>query len=235
MPERRYDDQEIAAIFRVAAEGQGGPPARQEPHDDGLTLAQLMDIGREVGLAPETVAHAAHALEVRGEGRARTWLGLPIGVSRTVQLDRRLSDEEWENFVVRLREVFQARGRTSSDGSLRQWTNGNLQVLLEPTAAGQRVRFSTVNGNARTYLATGLALLAGGALVAVIAALGGDVAHALRKMIMLGAAGGGLFAAGALRLPAWARLRSRQMEALAAQVAGTESSGSRLPPGSPSA
>src|SRR2546430_5906981 len=36
----------------------------------------------------------------------RTFLGLRIGVARTVNLNRRLTDEEWERLVVQLREVF---------------------------------------------------------------------------------------------------------------------------------
>jgi hypothetical protein len=86
------------------------------------------------------VAQAAHALDLRGRAAARTFLGLPVGVERTVNLDRRLTDEEWERRVVELREVFQAGGTLSAQGSLRQWTNGNLHVVLEPTAEGSRLR-----------------------------------------------------------------------------------------------
>jgi hypothetical protein len=126
---RRYDDKEIAAIFRAAADGPP-PSASDVPLDEWLTLAELQSIGREVGLSPDAVARAANALDVRRATESRTFLGLPIGVARTVNLNRRLSDDEWERLVVRLREVFDARGTMRSEGSLRQWTNGNLQVLL---------------------------------------------------------------------------------------------------------
>ena len=45
MAERRYNDKEIAAIFRVAAEAQTTPP-REVPADEGLTLSDLQAIGR---------------------------------------------------------------------------------------------------------------------------------------------------------------------------------------------
>jgi hypothetical protein len=151
-----------------------------------------------------------------------------------VDLNRRLTDEEWEQLVVRLREVFSARGSTRTDGSLRQWTNGNLQVLLEPTPTGHRLRFGTTHGAARASMGVGLAALGVAGAVAVSAALGGHLVDAVPGIGFLLAVGLGMIASGALRLPRWARLRGHQMEALAAQVAALPSpqspSSAELPP-----
>src|SRR5213592_1068067 len=223
MTERRYNDKEIAAIFRAAAEAQQNPP-HDVPRDEGFTLTDLQAIGREVGIPSEAVARAAQALDVRLDAASRTFLGLPIGVSRTVDLNRRLTDEEWERLVVQLREVFNARGRTRSDGSLRQWTNGNLQVLLEPTDTGHRLRFGTVHGAARASIGAGIFVLGVAAIVAVSGAIWGTLGDAMSGIALMVAAGVGMIVSGALRLPRWARLRERQMEALATRVA--------LPPGS---
>ncbi len=88
-------------------------------------------------------------LDRAGSPTGRRVLGLPLGVGRTVELGRKLTDEEWDHLVVDLRETFDARGQVRQDGSLRQWTNGNLQALLEPTPTGDRLRLRTMNGNAR--------------------------------------------------------------------------------------
>ena len=218
MPERRYDDKEIAAIFRAATEGPR-VPQREVPRDEGLTLADLQAIGGEVGIAADAIAHAAQALDVRRGPESRTLWGLPIGVRRTVDLNRRLSDAEWERLVVQLRDVFEARGVTRSEGSLRQWTNGNLQVLLEPTETGHRLRFGTVHGGARASIGAGVAAIGVSAAVAVASALGGHAGDALPGIAFLFLVGVGMIASGALRLPRWARLRGRQMEAIAARVA----------------
>lgn len=234
MPERRYNDTEIAAIFRAATESQPAPSSQPDvPSDEGLTLTDLQTIGREVGIAPEAVAQAARALDTRVGAASRTFLGLRIGVARTVNLNRRLTDEEWERLVVQLREVFNARGRTRSDGSLRQWTNGNLQVLLEPTATGHRLRFGTIHGAARGAIGVGFAFLGVTAAIALTTALSGTFANAIPGMAFLVLAGAGFIASGALRLPRWARQRERQMEALAAQIAvpPPSSSPGSLPPG----
>jgi hypothetical protein len=222
MTERRYTEQEITTIFQVAAEGPSTPPSHVS-RADGLTLADLQAIGREVGIAPDAVARAAQTLAVRQGAVSRTLLGLPIGVERRVMLRRRLTDEEWEQLVVQLRDVFQARGRTKADGSLRQWTNGNLYVLLEPTPTGDRLRLGSLHGGATASLRFGLVALGATAILSIGNLLGG---HWADMGTIAGLLAGGLIllANGALRLPRWARLRGRQMEDLAAQLA--------LPPGS---
>jgi len=218
MAERRYDDKEIAAIFRAATEEGPQSPPREVARDEGLTLAELQAIGSEVGIPSDAVAQAARAVDVGLGAASRTFLGLPIGVARTVNLNRRLTDQEWERLVVQLREVFNARGRTRADGALRQWTNGNLQVLLEPTETGHRLRFGTVHGGARASIGAGIAALGVTAAVAISSALGGTLGDAIPGIALLFAAGIGMIASGALRLPRWARLRERQMEALAARI-----------------
>ncbi len=218
MADRRYNDQEMAAIFRAAAEGPESP-YREVPPEEGLTLAELQAIGREVGISPAAVAEAAQRLEIRQGAGSGTFFGLPIGVARTVNLNRRLTDQEWEQLVVQLRDVFNARGSTRSDGSLRQWTNGNLQVLLEPTETGHRLRFRSLHGAARASIGAGFAALGVTAATAIATAIGGHLGDAVPGIAFLLAVGLGMIVSGAVRLPRWARLRGRQMDALASQIA----------------
>jgi hypothetical protein len=151
---------------------------------------------------------------------ARTFLGLPVGVGRTVEFDRRLSDEEWEQLVVDLRQTFEARGVVRYDGPFRQWTNGNLQALLEPTATGHRLRLQTVKGDARNLMTGGIALLAIGVATILASALAGKLADpgSVSGVIFMSVLGVGMFGIGALRLPGWARLRRRQMEDISARL-----------------
>jgi len=70
MAERQYDDEEVAAIFKRAAESEHSVlPAPAE--GQGLTLAALQDIGREVGIPPEAIANAARSLEQGGHPASR--------------------------------------------------------------------------------------------------------------------------------------------------------------------
>mgnify|MGYP001185080400 CR=1 FL=1 len=219
MTERRYTEDEVAEIFERATEAQKSSlPASRS--GEGLTLAELQEVGREVGLPPELVARAATALASRGQSHGRTILGLPIGVGRIVELDRALTDTEWHQLVVDLRETFDARGKVGEQGPFKQWTNGNLQALLEPTSTGQRLRLKTLHGSAMSMMTTGIGMV--GVTAAVWAGL---MFRATpfdpTAVTVLIATGLGLLGAGALRLPAWARERRRQMEEIAERLALT--------------
>jgi hypothetical protein len=185
-----------------------------------LTLAELQDIGREAGIPADAIAVATQSIGRVQPAASRTVLGLPLGVARTVNLDRRLSEEEWERLVVDLRETFNARGSVRSVGSLRQWTNGNLQALLEPTATGHRVRLRTVKGDALGMIVGGAGMFSASAAMFLFAAARGALGDKgmLMAMGFLGLTGLGMFASSALRLPAWAKTRRRQMEEIAARL-----------------
>lgn len=211
MTERRYSEEEVAAIFERATE------ARQVSHrapttGAGMTLAELQDIGREVGLAPDAIAQAARSVELPERAQSRRFFGLPIGVGRSIDLGRRLTESEWEQLVVDLRETFDARGNVRSDGNFRQWTNGNLQALLEPTPTGHRLRLRTTKGSSRSLLMGGLAVLGVAATSLVGSFLAGGGGDPLRGVIVMSVMGLGMFGAGALQLPAWAKLRGQQMD-----------------------
>ncbi len=218
MTERRYSEEEVADIFERAAQAQQ-TARRQLSPGEGMTLADLQEIGRDVGIPAELVAQAASSMDLGGRPASRTFLGLPIGVGRTIDLDGRLSEEEWERLVVDLRETFDARGTVKYDGPFRQWTNGNLQALLEPTATGHRLRLRTVKGDARASMTAGLATLGVAAALLIASAVGVPFSNASSLVGFLSAMGLGMFGIGALRLPGWARLRRRQMEAVAARLA----------------
>jgi hypothetical protein len=220
MTERRFNEAEVAEIFELAAEAQH-TGQRHLPSGEGMTLTELQEIGREVGMSPEQLAHAAKAIELRGRPTSRRFLGLPIGVGLTVDLDRKLSDAEWDRFVADLRETFDARGILKQEGSLRHWANGNLQAHLEPTATGHRIRLRTVKGDARGLIIGGIAILCFATVALGAAAMRGPIGDLglLTGLSVLGTMGAVMAGIGAFRLPGWARLRRRQMEGVAARVA----------------
>ena len=220
MAERRYSETEVAEIFRRASEAQQQGGRVPLASGEGMTLGALQEIGRDVGLPPELVERAAREIDRTGEPATRGFLGLPVGVSRTVVLSRKLTDADWEALVVDLRDTFDARGRLRDDGAFRQWTNGNLQALLEPIGNAHRLRLRTTHGAARAWMMGGVAIL-GVAVVSVLAALSGDVPRddLLSRVGSMLALGAGMFAAGAIRLPRWASIRRRQMAEIAERAA----------------
>ena len=199
-----------------------------------MTLATLQEIGREVGISPESISQAARSLDQAGRPASRTFLGLPIGVGLTVEFARPLSDADWEGLVADLRETFEARGAVRYDGPFRQWTNGNLQALVEPTPTGHRVRFQTVKGDSRALMTGGIISLGVATAMLIAAGLAGGLGDAgtLAGAGFMAAIGLGMFGVGALRLPGWARRRRTQLEAVTARLdvaARTPSQGDAKP------
>lgn len=215
--ERRYEEDEVAAIFENAA----SPRAASEnavARAGGLTLAELQAIGREVGVAPDRIAEAAAAIDGRRSAQPRrTILGVPISVGRSIDLPRAPTDREWEMLLVELRETFGARGRTSSQGSIREWWNGNLHAYVEPTESGYRLRIGTVKGSAGPLTLAGAAGMATGlSVVGLVFATSGVFDPG---PLVLGGMGAAAIAWNAVTLPAWASRRERQMQHLAARAA----------------
>jgi hypothetical protein len=220
MSERRYSDEEVAAIFKWASESQQTKsPSLQS--GDGMTLAELEEIGRDVGISSERLVAASKAIGLAWRPSARHFMGLPVGVGLSVELNRKLSEAEWERFVADLRETFDARGKVKSEGSVRQWTNGNLHVFIEPCDNGDRVRFRTVKGDAQNTIILALALF----VFAAIMAIATMARHRFipvgpfLALSALGTAGIAMFAYFGIQLPQWARLRAGQMEKLARRLA----------------
>ncbi len=227
MTERRYSDEEVTAIFERAADARAAGRRRADS-GEGMTLAELQEIGREVGIPSAAVVRAAKELDRSVQPVRRRFLGLPIGVGRSVDLGRRLSEQEWERLVVDLRETFDARGTVQAHGSFRQWTNGNLQALLEPTDTGHRLRLRTVRGSSRSFMATGLALMGTAAMVFGAGAItgGGIDIGAINVLSLMGL---GTFGFGAVRLPSWAQLRQRQMDGIMERVMVSAAEPGNLP------
>ena len=214
--EPRYREEEVREIFERAATHA---ESRALASPDGLTLAELQAIGAEVGLAPERIAEAAAALELRRGAQPRgTALGLPVSVGRVVELPRAPTDVEWERLVAELRQTFRARGKERSSGNLRQWTNGRLHAYIEPSGPdGYRLRMGTTKSDGTTSVVMGAGALAFALVLMLILTLGGG-ADDLVGPLAIALGGGALLGTNALRLPAWAAEREAQMEHMAGRA-----------------
>ncbi len=221
---RRYDEQEIAEILRLATEADAARVDEAAPSPaaarTGLTLAQIQEIGGEVGIAPARIEHAARALELSLSDVAPPvrFLGAPRSVSRTVALDRPLSDEEWMRLVALLRETFRARGNVETIGTLRTWYNGNLQVHAEPWEGGHRIRMSTFKGNVTELTIMGSVFLFMALFMGLLIYFKKGMDVGLLMSALFGALGIGMIGTTRLALPSWANRRAAQMEEIAERI-----------------
>jgi hypothetical protein len=215
MTERRYEDEEVREIFSLATTGS----TRERPlpaESGGMTLDELQRIGEEAGIEPGRVAQAAARLDARGKpAPVRRSLGLPVGVSRVVDLPRAPTDREWEQLIAEFRTTFGIKGEAKTSGGLREWTHGNLHICVEPTERGQQLRLSTLKDDGVALNALGLGMTGMSVLMGAVVAAAGKPGKALVVLGMFGGMALAAFATNLIRLPRWARERERQMEAIA--------------------
>jgi len=215
MTTRRYRDDEIREIFSLATTGDTAE--RPLPVEaGGLTLDELQRVGQEAGIEPARVAQAAARLDARGKpAPVRRSFGMPVGVSRVVDLPRAPTDREWEQLISEFRTTFGTQGVATTSGGLREWSHGNLHVSVEPTQHGEQLRLSTLKEDALAL--NGLGLVMGGMslLMGAVVAAAGKPAKALLVLGMFGGMALAAIGANLVRLPRWARERERQMEAIA--------------------
>ena len=218
---RTYTEKEIAAIFKAAAEKQEELKG-QRSASDGLSLTELQEIGKESGITPELIAQAAASLDATPEpDYSKKLLGLPLSISKTVELPGSMSEDAWLSLVAQMRVTFGAHGKLDHLGSLRTWRNGNLHISLESGPSGDVLRMRSLKGDAKPRLigtlmgfllaifVIGEATLGSGSPLLTIKVL------VIATMIMMGL---GVFALPVIQLPKWAAERERQMDQLAARA-----------------
>ncbi len=215
MNDRKYREDEVRKIFKLATtERVAKTPA---PPSEGLTLAEIQSIGREVGVDGAVIARAAASLDAAALEHRRSLLGAPVEVGRVVPLDRAMTDHEWEQTVALLRSTFRARGDLTGHGTLREWRNGNLFASHEPAGDGYRLRIGTKKGDVAGFAALGgMGVLTSAVILAEHIFVGSPTS--LLPSITFGAFGVSALAANLLRLPPWARRREQQMAHIAATI-----------------
>jgi hypothetical protein len=215
MTTRLYGDEEVGEIFSLATTGDARDPSLPG-ESGGLTLHELQRIGQEAGIEPARVAQAAASLDARGTpAPVRRSFGMPVGVSRVVDLPRAPTDREWEQLISLFRTTLGHQGVATTSGGLRDWSVGTLHICVEPTANGEQLRLSTVKADAMILNGLGTVL---GLFSLVMGAVVAGAGKPNKALVVLGMFGGMAlipFALNLIRLPRWARKRERQFETIA--------------------
>jgi hypothetical protein len=201
---RSYDEREVALILKRAVD-------LQEGHGEGqqrLTLGDVQQIAREVGIDPLQVARAAETLERRSLVGDRSVLGAPTTLQTSVVLDREISDTELGEMLDLLRSTLGLQGTTSQGLDTIEWTGrdsvGGYSVTVSRRSGSTRLHLGTQRNEQAVVVVTltGLAGMIGFGITA--ASL--DPVSALGFWALLG--GAGAATAGMSRL-LWQRIARR--------------------------
>jgi hypothetical protein len=222
--ERRYGEEEVRQILDLAIGSEGAPALVRA--NEGLTLRELQEIGREVGVPANRIMQAAAEFEGRVALAPRaTFVGLPHAVGSSIALPRSPSDPEWELLVAELRTTFGVKGEMTSQGGLREWTHGSIHALIEPTESGYRLRLTDSRASAIAGVVFGGILLALATFMLVVLLSKGGVTYRLFGPAFFGLIGGGVISASLMTLPGWARRQEQRMEQINSRVLALLSGG----------
>ncbi len=140
--DKLYSDQEISAILKRAGEMQ----ATQSPEEThGLSLDELQQIAREVGLDPSIVAAAAAELEHAGlSSKSTGLLGAPTSIHIERVIQGEIDDALMPEVAAKIGEAFGLVGRSGQVGRSLEWTHStertNMQVTVMPQNGQTKVR-----------------------------------------------------------------------------------------------
>lgn len=180
---RKFSEEEISRIFEQAAK-------EQEEGDDhsGLTLSELQSIGAQSGLDPEAIARAAKKIKLvlRLDPRKRSFKS-DVGVGGTAELPGKITTSDWEELLPEIRNEFNAPGTAVSDGYRKEWSNGNLKVLIENGRNQDRLRLSSVNGRKKAQLRLSLTMAIVGFFFVIMGAAESEEVFVIAMLTLMAA------------------------------------------------
>lgn len=120
--DRRYSDQEVALVLQRAVEIEEHKPGITAAAR-GLTLRELHEIAREVGLSPAVIDEALTSLQNRRRSRASSFLGAPLSRKVVRAVPRDLGDDGLRRLIRITEDSVDATGTVSEALGTVRWTS----------------------------------------------------------------------------------------------------------------
>lgn len=196
---RKFDEKEVALIFRQATELEVPGEGKSETSSTsdlggGLDLRELKEIALEVGVDPTRVELAARGLMIEPrESPLNVFLGTSTHFEVEAEFDVRLSDEVRGDLLREIRAVMARQGVTEGQSGSLEWSAedqlGARYVTISPSSGGTRLsvtgRFKRAEGEAAGFGA----ILAGVGTLSVLASIQavGALGFLLAPIVAVGA------------------------------------------------
>ena len=121
---RKYSEAELRAILAKAVEeGEGVSPSGV----DGISLAEIKEIGAEVGIDPDSLERAARSVASAGGGYQSALAGAPVSVSVARRIEREFGSVPTNEILSVIREGMGRPGDLSELNDLLEWrSSGEL-------------------------------------------------------------------------------------------------------------
>jgi hypothetical protein len=159
---RRFTDEELRRILELATESELDARHAAAPAG-GHTLAEIQEIGREVGIEPTSIENAAASL-LASEQQDPRGSRIPR-FSRTAHADlvlaRTLSDGEMHQILQRAERILNRPGTVHVKGNWAQWRDRNDRVYVGIVRGTNHTRLRVIVDQTRE-------LLFGGGLIGAV-------------------------------------------------------------------
>ncbi|MGE0440393.1 MAG: hypothetical protein AB7L66_07595 [Gemmatimonadales bacterium] len=144
---RRYTDQEVARILQRATEIEEQRPP-EVAAAQGLTVAQLHEIGRDVGLTPELIDAAVRSVGTRGRPSLRSSLVSPLSAKLAWQVSQPMSRTGLDQLLRAVEDQTDLTGTVTEALGTVRWTSvprghkfeRTVQVTVTPTDTDTRLQ-----------------------------------------------------------------------------------------------
>jgi hypothetical protein len=216
-PRRVYSDRQISRIIKRAAELQD-QIGRGDSAGRGISIAEIEQIGRELGIDPACLHQAVAEMGGGAEpGALSIWGPTLIEARRCVNSEA--TEREWEMMVQEVRRMLGFTGETGKLGQALEWKTSDkelvtYQVTVSPREGQTEIQIVSRRDGAQflTYFIAGL--------IGLFAALG-VAAPSFSNPLELLAAGGiltGTLTAARLLLGRWSSTQRALINRLAERL-----------------
>jgi hypothetical protein len=148
---QRFNRDEVSKILKRAVELEHDRNSIDD--SDGLTLQELQQVSKEVGIDPKYIQQALRELQTPTKSLTSDILGGPFKHHILETAPGILTEEEWEEIVSEIRRIHGGIGKTTKLGNTFEWEQrkqevGYIQISLSPKKDHTKIQ---LNSNYRYY------------------------------------------------------------------------------------
>jgi hypothetical protein len=166
--ERKFTDREVREILKKAVEKA---PAHALARGDGLSLAELKEIGSEVGIDPARLDEAARDLVSEGSKRPNPVIGAPLILNFERRVEGEIDPDDAPQVLALIRRTMGQQGEASEIRGSLEWSvkgeSGERFVTLTSKDGS-----TTVSGSANLTSAAVLTYVPPGLVGVISSAIG---------------------------------------------------------------
>lgn len=149
----RFDRDQISKILKRAAELEHKNHINDD--GDGLSVEELQEVAKEVGLHPKYIRLAAEELERPSPSFLSKIFGGPFNYRHSSVVEGTLSNKKWEEIVAQIRHSIGKNGKPSKFGDTFEWElrddeTQHLQIYVSPQGEQTSIQ---INADFKNYAA----------------------------------------------------------------------------------